>query len=90
MKVSVPLPPDQAVCIACRVVHSVLAFRHRSAVQGVPVVGGLSDPSDRRSPAEAMRSIGISFVALAVKELRGFRYWACVAGLGIKYVLMVH
>lgn len=45
-----------------------MAFRLRSAVQGVPVVGGLSDPSNRRSPVEAMRSVGISFLALAVKE----------------------
>lgn len=31
-------------------------------------MGGLSDPSDRRSPVEAMRSVGVSLVAQTVKE----------------------
>lgn len=30
------LPPEGAGRIACRVVHSVLAFHHRAAVQGFP------------------------------------------------------
>ena len=58
-----------------------MAFRHRSAVQGVPVVGGLSDPSDRRSPVEAMRSIGVTFLAQAVKE----RVAAVCCCDGVKY-----
>ena len=71
VKTPIPLPLDKAGRIACWVVLSVKAFRVRSAAQGVPVVGGLSDPSDRRSPVEAMRSIGVSCVALIVKERRG-------------------
>ena len=39
---SVQLPPEGAGRIACRVVHSVLAFHHRAAVQVVPVVGTLA------------------------------------------------
>lgn len=42
-----------------------------------PVVGRLSGLSARRSPVEAMRSVGL-FVALIVKERRGFR---CLAGV---------
>jgi hypothetical protein len=33
---SVLLPPEGAGRIACRVIHSVLAFHHRAAVQGFP------------------------------------------------------
>lgn len=83
MKTSIPLPPDWAGRTACRVIHTVKAFRLRSAVQGSPVVGGLSDPSDRRSPVEAMRSVGISCVALTVKERSGCpRHLCLVAGGG--------
>ena len=31
-------------------------------------MGGLSDPSDRRSPVEAMRSVGVSVLRSRVKE----------------------
>jgi hypothetical protein len=55
---SVQLPPEGAGRIACRVIHTVLAFHHRAAVQVVPVVGRLSGLSARRSPVEAMRSVG--------------------------------
>ena len=68
METSISLPPDKAGRIACRVVLSVKAFRLRSAAQGVPVVSGLSDLSDRRSPVEAIRSVGVWFFAQAVKE----------------------
>jgi len=74
---SVLLPPERAGRIACRVTHTVKAFHHRAAVQVVPVVGRLSGLSARRSPVEAMRSVGL-FVALIVKERRGFRCWAGV------------
>jgi len=57
---SLLLPPEGAGRIACRVTHSVLAFHHRAAVQVVPVVGRLSGLSARRSPVEAMRSVGVS------------------------------
>ena len=65
-----PIAAGGAGRIACRVVLAVLTFRHRSAVQGFPCRGQafLVRLSDRRSPVEAMRSVG---VVLAVKERRG-------------------
>jgi hypothetical protein len=86
---SVLLPPERAGRIACRVTHTVKAFRHRAAVQVVPVVGRLSGLSARRSPAEAMRSVGLS-VALNVKERWCFAVAVCRCdGLTIPPVFLV-
>lgn len=68
---SVQLPPEGAGRIACRVIHSVLAFHHRAAVQGFPcrwqAFGPVCSPVAGRGNAICL------FVALIVKELCGFR-----------------
>ena len=55
--------------------------------------------AQRRHKVESLRTvaryvrwlcIGQLGVHQVVKELRGFRCWACVAWLEIEYVLMVH
>jgi len=88
---SVQLPPEGAGRIACRVIraywaYTVLAFHHRAAVQVVPVVGRLSGLSARRSPVEAMRSVGF-FVALAVKERRAGVLWRPFAGVEVNLAM---
>jgi hypothetical protein len=85
---SVLLPPERAGRIACRVTHTVKAFHHRAAVQVVPVVGRLSGLSARRSPAEAMRSVGLS-VALNVKERWCFAVAVCRCE-GLKLTAGIH
>lgn len=59
---------DSRFALLARVIHAVLTFRHRSAVQGFPCrwQAFLVHLSDRRSPVEAMRSVDL--LRLVVKE----------------------
>jgi len=69
-----PITAGLAGRIACRVVLAVLTFRHRSAVQGVPCrwQAFLVRLSDRRSPVEAIRSVGIAVFRWLLKSGEAF------------------
>ena len=72
---SVQLPPEGAGRIACRVIHSVLAFHHRAAVQGFPCRWQAFGPVC--SPVAGRGNAVCWFVALTVKERWCFAVAVC-------------
>lgn len=73
---SVLLPPEGRGALLAGSFTRFWRFTIVQPYKVFPVVGRLSGLSARRSPVEAMRSVGF-FVAQTVKERRSFHCWPC-------------